>query len=106
MFLSPGDSQIQRGEPIRDTARVLSRMVDVIVMRTTTHKRVSTMAEYSSVPVINALCDRYHPCQLLADLQNLHRTSQRNKWSGLCMDRRWKTTSCHSVDECGKATRF
>ncbi len=69
MFLSPGDSQIQRGEPIRDTARVLSRMVDVIVMRTTTHKRVSTMAEYSSVPVINALCDRYHPCQLLADLQ-------------------------------------
>jgi len=69
MFLSPGDSQIQRGEPIRDTARVLSRMVDVIVMRTTTHQRISTMAEYSSVPVINALCDRYHPCQLLADLQ-------------------------------------
>jgi len=69
MFLSPGDSQIQRGEPIRDTARVLSRMVDVIVMRTTTHQRVSTMAEYATVPVVNALCDRYHPCQLLADLQ-------------------------------------
>ena len=80
MFLSPGDSQIQRGEPIRDTARVLSRMVDVIVMRTTTHKRVSTMAEYSSVPVINALCDRYHPCQLLADLQTY--TEHRGEISG------------------------
>jgi len=69
MFLAPGDSQIQRGEPLKDTARVLSRMVDVIVMRTTTHERVSTMAEYASVPVINALCDMYHPCQILADLQ-------------------------------------
>jgi len=69
MFLAPGDSQIQRGEPLKDTARVLSRMVDVIVMRTTRHERVSTMAEYASIPVINALCDRYHPCQILADLQ-------------------------------------
>jgi len=80
MFLTPGDSQIQRGEPIRDTARVLSRMVDVIVMRTTTHQRVSTMAEYASVPVINALCDRYHPCQLLADLQTF--TEHRGDISG------------------------
>ncbi|MCP4009168.1 MAG: ornithine carbamoyltransferase [Proteobacteria bacterium] len=80
MFLSPGDSQIQRGEPIRDTARVLSRMVDVIVMRTTTHQRVSRMAEYASVPVINALCDRYHPCQLLADLQTF--TEHRGEISG------------------------
>jgi ornithine carbamoyltransferase len=80
MFLSPGDSQIQRGEPIRDTARVLSRMVDIIVMRTTSHQRVSTMAEYASVPVINALCDRYHPCQLLADLQTF--TEHRGDISG------------------------
>ena len=80
MFLSPGDSQIKRGEPIRDTARVLSRMVDIIVMRTTTHQRVSTMAEYASVPVINALCDRYHPCQLLADLQTF--TEHRGDISG------------------------
>lgn len=80
MFLAPADSQIQRGEPIRDTARVLSRMVDVIVMRTTTHQRVSTMAEYASVPVINALCDRYHPCQLLADLQTF--TEHRGDISG------------------------
>ncbi len=69
MFLAPGDSQIQRGEPLKDTARVLSRMVDVIVMRTGSHKRVATMAEYASIPVINALCDMYHPCQILADLQ-------------------------------------
>ncbi len=69
MFLAPGDSQIQRGEPLKDTARVLSRMVDVIVMRTSSHERVATMAEYASVPVINALCDMYHPCQILADLQ-------------------------------------
>jgi ornithine carbamoyltransferase len=69
MFLSPTDSQINRGEPIKDTARVLSRMVDVIVMRTTSHARVRSMADYSSVPVVNALCDTYHPCQILADLQ-------------------------------------
>lgn len=69
MFLAPGDSQIQRGEPLKDTARVLSRMVDVIVMRTSNHERVATMAEYASIPVINALCDMYHPCQILADLQ-------------------------------------
>jgi len=80
MFLAPGDSQIQRGEPLKDTARVLSRMVDVIVMRTTTHQRVSTMAEYASVPVINALCDMYHPCQILADLQTY--TEHRGEISG------------------------
>lgn len=69
MFLSPSDSQINRGEPIKDTARVLSRMVDVIVMRTTSHHRVKAMSEFSTVPVINALCDKFHPCQVLADLQ-------------------------------------
>ncbi len=69
MFLAPGDSQIQRGEPLKDTSRVLSRMVDVIVMRTTSHERVKEMAAYSRVPVINALCDYHHPCQILADLQ-------------------------------------
>ncbi len=80
MFLSPGESHLQRGEPIKDTARVLSRMVDVIVMRTTLHARVRTMAEYSYVPVINALCDRYHPCQLLADIQTY--TEHRGEISG------------------------
>ncbi len=69
MFLSPRDLQIGRGEPIEDTARVMSRMVDVIVMRTGEHSKVETFATHSKVPVINALTDMYHPCQLLADIQ-------------------------------------
>lgn len=69
MFLSPRDLQIGRGEPIEDTARVLSRMVDVIVMRTSEHGKVENFAAHSKVPIINALTDMYHPCQLLADMQ-------------------------------------
>jgi ornithine carbamoyltransferase len=69
MFLSPRDLQLGRGEPIEDTARVMSRMVDVIVIRTHAHELVETFAAHSRVPVINALTDMYHPCQLLADIQ-------------------------------------
>ncbi|MDX5151106.1 MAG: ornithine carbamoyltransferase [Acidiferrobacterales bacterium] len=69
MFLSPRDTQLGRGEPVEDTARVLSRMVDVIVIRTHSHQTVETFAAYSQVPVINALTDLLHPCQLLADIQ-------------------------------------
>lgn len=69
MFLSPRDTQLGRGEPIEDTARVLSRMVDVVVIRTHSHAMVETFAAHSQVPVINALTDRFHPCQLLADIQ-------------------------------------
>ncbi len=69
VFLAPGDSQLARGEPIEDTARVLSRMVRLIIMRTGAHARVERMAEYASVPVINALSDFNHPCQQLADIQ-------------------------------------
>ncbi len=69
LFLSPRDSQLGRGEPIEDTARVLSRMVDAIVLRTHCHRTVQRFAEFSRVPVINGLTDRFHPCQLLADLQ-------------------------------------
>lgn len=69
MFLSPNDTQLGRGEPIEDTARVISRMVDVIVIRTFEHEKVETFARHSRVPVINALTDRFHPCQLLADIQ-------------------------------------
>jgi len=69
IFLSPRDTQLGRGEPIEDSARVLSRMVDIIIIRTFEHEKIERFAEYSSVPVINALTDKFHPCQLLADIQ-------------------------------------
>ena len=69
MFLSPRDTQLGRGEPIEDTARVLSRMADCIMIRTFDHADVEKFAEYSLVPVINGLTDQCHPCQLLADMQ-------------------------------------
>lgn len=69
LFLSPRDTQLGRGEPIEDSARVLSRMVDIIMIRTFGHDIVETFANYSKVPVINALTDSFHPCQLLADIQ-------------------------------------
>ncbi|MEW6039123.1 MAG: ornithine carbamoyltransferase [Pseudomonadota bacterium] len=69
IFLSPRDTQLGRGEPIEDSARVLSRMVDCIMLRTHSHRTVEIFAEYSRVPVINGLTDRFHPCQLLADMQ-------------------------------------
>jgi ornithine carbamoyltransferase len=68
MFLSPDSTQLGRGEPIEDTARVISRMVDIVMIRTFSQKTVETFAENSQVPVINALTDEYHPCQLLADV--------------------------------------
>ncbi|HVJ50679.1 ornithine carbamoyltransferase [Desulfitobacterium sp.] len=68
LFLSSRDIQIGRGEPIKDTARVLSRMVDGIMIRTYSHQDVIDLAKYSDVPVINGLTDTFHPTQVLADL--------------------------------------
>jgi ornithine carbamoyltransferase len=68
LFLSPRDIQLGRGEPIEDTARVLSRYVDGIMIRTFAHRDVEDLARYGSVPVINGLTDLLHPCQVLADL--------------------------------------
>ena len=68
LFLSPSDSQIGRGEPVRDTARVLSRYVDGIVIRTFRQETADELAAWASVPVINGLTDDHHPCQVLADL--------------------------------------
>ncbi|HTR78730.1 MAG TPA: ornithine carbamoyltransferase [Gemmatimonadaceae bacterium] len=68
LFLSPRDVQLGRGEPIADTARVLSRYVDGIMIRTFAHQDVEELAQFSSVPVINGLTDLLHPCQVLADL--------------------------------------
>ena len=68
LFLSSRDIQIGRGEPIPDTARVLSRYVDGIMIRTFDHKDVEELARYAAVPVINGLTDLHHPCQILADV--------------------------------------
>ena len=69
MFLSPRDMQLGRGEPIEDSSRVISSMVDGIMIRTFAHERVELLAQYASCPVINGLTDYLHPCQLLADMQ-------------------------------------
>lgn len=69
LFLSPRDTQLGRGEPLQDSARVISSMVDCIMLRTNAHETVTTFAQHSSVPVINGLTDTQHPCQLLADMQ-------------------------------------
>lgn len=87
VFLSPKDSQLGRGEPIPDTARVLSGMCDAITARTFSHRTVKELAATASVPVINALTDRLHPCQVLADMQTYseHRgdiTGRRVAWVG------------------------
>ncbi|ASP40549.1 ornithine carbamoyltransferase [Bacterioplanes sanyensis] len=87
IFLSPRDTQLGRGEPIEDSARVLSRMVDVIMIRTFDHDTVERFSAFSQVPVINALTDDFHPCQLLADMQTYreHRGSIQGKtvaWIG------------------------
>ena len=68
MMLSPRDMQLGRGEPIRDTARVLSRYLDALVVRTFGHDKLEEIARFASVPVVNALTDASHPCQVLADL--------------------------------------
>ena len=69
LFLTSDASQIGRGEPIKDSARVVSSMVDCMAIRTFSHDILEEFARYSSVPVINALSDDFHPCQLLADVQ-------------------------------------
>ena len=87
IFLSSNDTQLGRGEPITDSARVISSMVDIVMIRTFSHPQVEEFAAHSRVPVINALTDDYHPCQLLADVQTFveHRGSIKGKtvtWIG------------------------
>ncbi len=72
IFLSPNDTQLGRGEPLSDSAKVMSSMLDVIMIRTYAHAGLEEFARHSAVPVINALSDDLHPCQLLADMQCFH----------------------------------
>jgi len=87
IFLSGSEMQLGRAETIADTARVLSRYVDAIVMRTTGHERLLEMAEHATVPVINALTDDTHPCQIMADVMTYEEkrgtaAGRRFAWSG------------------------
>lgn len=87
LFLSSRDTQLGRGEPIEDSARVISRMLDLVMIRTFGHNVLQRFAQHSRVPVINALSDSYHPCQLLADIQTYteHRGNPQGKtvaWIG------------------------
>ena len=68
IHITTGDSQLGRAEPIEDTARVISRMVDLVMIRTYEQSKIERFAEYSRVPVINGLTNEYHPCQILADI--------------------------------------
>lgn len=87
IFLSPRDTQLGRGEPIEDSGKVISSMCDIVMIRTFKHEIIERFAANSSVPVINALTDDYHPCQLLADIQTFveNRGSMKGKqvaWIG------------------------
>lgn len=83
LFLSSRDLQIGRGEPVQDTARVLSRYLDGIMIRTFDQKEVEDLAEYGSIPIINGLTDFCHPCQVLADLMTIR--EHKGRFDGLKM---------------------
>jgi ornithine carbamoyltransferase len=105
LFLSSNDTQLGRGEPIEDSSRVISSMVDIIMIRTFSHESVEKFANYSRVPVINALTDSYHPCQLLADIQTYteHRGDPQGKtvvWIGD------GNNMCHSYINAAKQCDF
>ncbi|MCY3860234.1 MAG: ornithine carbamoyltransferase [Gammaproteobacteria bacterium] len=71
IFLSPRDTQLGRGEPIKDTARVLAKMVDIVMIRAKDQSTIDEFATYSDIPVINGMSDELHPCQLLADIMTI-----------------------------------
>jgi ornithine carbamoyltransferase len=101
LFLSPRDIQLGRGEPIADTARVLSRYVDGIMIRTFAHEEIEELAKHATVPVINGLTDLLHPCQILADLLTIRQhlggwEGKRIAWvgDGNNMANSWLNAAC------------
>ena len=105
IFLSPRDTQLGRGEPVEDSARVLSSMADCLLVRTFEHEKAELLAEYSSVPVINGLTDDVHPCQLLADMQTYF--EQRGEIKGKTVT--WVgdgNNMCHSYMHAAKLLQF
>lgn len=105
IFLSPRDTQLGRGEPIEDSARVLSSMADCLMVRTFEHEKAELLAQYSSVPVINGLTDDVHPCQLLADMQTYfeHRGDMQGKTVTWVGD---GNNMCHSYMHAAKLLGF
>jgi ornithine carbamoyltransferase len=105
IFLSPEDTQLGRGEPVEDTARVLSKIVDCVMIRTHDHGVLERFAECSDVPVINGLSEDHHPCQLLADLQTFidMRGSIEGKRVAWIGD---GNNMCHSYIEAARLCRF
>ena len=105
IFLSPRDTQLGRGEPLEDSARVLSSMTDCLMVRTFEHEKLELLAQYSSVPVINGLTDDVHPCQLLADMQTYF--EQRGEIKGKTVT--WigdGNNMCHSYMHAAKILDF
>ena len=105
IFLSPRDTQLGRGEPIEDSARVLSSMADCLMVRTFEHEKAELLAEYSTVPVIKGLTDDVHPCQLLADMQTYF--EQRGDIRGKTVT--WVgdgNNMCHSYMHAAKLLQF
>ena len=82
VHLTSGDSQLGRSEPVEDTARVISRMVDAVMIRTFEQERLQRFAAHSRVPVINGLTNEYHPCQILADIFTYRRRQQHGQHLG------------------------
>lgn len=105
LFLSDKDIQLGRGEPITDSAVVISSMVDCIMLRVSSHEGINTFTEYSSVPVINALSDESHPCQLLADMMTYqeHSGSIKGKTVAWIGD---GNNMCHTYMQAAKAFGF
>ncbi|NRA19820.1 MAG: ornithine carbamoyltransferase [Oceanospirillaceae bacterium] len=105
LFLSSRDTQLGRGEPIEDSAKVISSMVDIVMIRTFAHQKIVDFAKHSSVPVINALTDDYHPCQLLADMQTYweHRGNIQGKTVTWVGD---GNNMCHSYINAAKVLDF
>ncbi len=105
LFLSDRDIQLGRGEPIKDTAIVISSMVDAIMMRVSSHEDINTFADNGSVPIINALSDESHPCQLLADIMTYqeHKGSIQGKTVAWIGD---GNNMCHTYMQAAKAFGF
>jgi len=105
LFLSDRDIQLGRGEPITDSAVVISSMVDCVMLRVSSHEDINTFANHSSVPVINALSDESHPCQLLADMMTYqeHNGSIKGKTVAWIGD---GNNMCHTYMQAAKAFEF